>query len=155
MNMMIPKFSLMIVLLSGVLVPAFAQEKSKTEKKEDKPQIEFEQSIYDFGKVYEGRQTSHEFVFENKGKVPLVLSNVQPGCGCTTPEWPREPIMPGQKARIKAIYNPGAFKGQFAKGITVYSNASNNPVQLTIKGSVEEVPKEPQSPVKLETSGGF
>lgn len=120
-----------------------------------KAEIVFEATTHDFGKIFQGKQAIHEFVFTNKGKAPLVLSNVQPGCGCTTPEWPREPIMPGQKARIKAIYNPGSYKGQFSKGITVYSNATTGTVQLTIKGTVEEIPVEPQSPVKLESGGGF
>ena len=122
---------------------------------EPKPVIEFENVVHDFGKIYEGRPVECEFPFTNKGKVPLILSNVQPGCGCTTPEWPREPIMPGQKAKIKAIYNPGTYKGSFGKGITVYSNASNATVQLTIKGVVEEIPKVPQSPVKIDVGGGF
>jgi hypothetical protein len=63
--------------------------------------------------------------------------------------------MPGQKAKIKAIYNPGSYKGQFGKGITVYSNATTGTIQLTIKGTVEEIPTEPHSPVKIDVGGGF
>ena len=137
-----------LVFASSVL---FAQNKNS----EAKPVIEFEFTTHDFGKVYQGKSVSYEFSFSNKGKAPLVLSNVQPGCGCTTPEWPKEPIMPGQKSKIKAIYNPGTYKGKFGKGITVYSNADNGTVQLTIKGNVEEIPTEPQSPVKLDVGGGF
>lgn len=117
--------------------------------------IEFESLEHDFGKIYDGKPSSHEFVFTNKGKVPLVLSNVQPACGCTTPEWPREPIMPGEKAKIKAIYNAGSYRGAFSKGITVQSNSANGSVQLIIKGSVLDTPKEPKSPVKLDVGGGF
>jgi hypothetical protein len=90
-----------LLILSSVIM--FAQDVAK--KEEVKPVIEFESTVHDFGKIYQGKPAVCEFVFINKGKVPLVLSNVQPGCGCTTPEWPREPIMPGQKAKIKAIYN--------------------------------------------------
>jgi hypothetical protein len=140
-----------LLIISSVII--FAQEPAK--KEEVKPIIEFESTVHDFGKIYQGKPAVCEFVFTNKGKVPLVLSNVQPGCGCTTPEWPREPIMPGQKAKIKAIYNPGSYKGQFGKGITVYSNATNGTIQLTIKGTVEEVPTEPHSPVKIDVGGGF
>lgn len=134
-----------------------AQTDVKEEKKANEPQavIEFESVVHDFGKIYEGKTAECVFVFTNKSKVPLILSKVQPGCGCTTPEWPREPIMPGQKGKIKATYNPGSFKGSFGKGITVYSNASNGQVQLTIKGIVEEIPKDPQSPVKIDVGGGF
>ncbi len=143
-----------IALLSLFAVKISAQTPD-IKKEEPKTEIEFETTIHDFGKIFEGRTADYEFVFVNKGKVPLILSNVQPGCGCTTPEWPREPIMPGQKAKIKAIYNPGSFKGQFGKGITVYSNSTNSPTQLTIKGVVEEIPKQPQSPVKIDVGGGF
>lgn len=129
----------LLLILTSVMINA-----QEPVKKELKPEIEFETTVHDFGKIYQGKPAVYEFVFTNKGKVPLVLTNVQPGCGCTTPEWPREPIMPGQKAKIKAIYNPGTYKGQFGKGITVYSNATNGTVQLTIKGTVEEIPTEHQ-----------
>jgi hypothetical protein len=122
---------------------------------EPKPVIEFEAVEHDFGKIYDGKPVSHEFKFTNKGKAPLLLSNVQPACGCTTPEWPREPIMPGEKAKIKAIYNAGSYRGVFSKGITVQSNSASGNVQLTIKGSVLDTPKEPKSPVKLDVGGGF
>lgn len=125
-------------------------------KAQGKAKIEFENQTYDFGKIYEGVPASHEFVFKNTGDVPLVLSNVQPSCGCTTPEWPKEPIMPGKSGKIKAIYNPGGYKGNFAKGITVTSNAVESSVQLVFKGTVEPKPVVPQSPVKLQPSeGGF
>lgn len=126
-------------------------------KKDDapKPVISFEKLSHDFGKVYDGKSVSYEFVFVNTGKVPLILTNVQPSCGCTTPEWPREPIMPGQKGRIKAIYTAGTFRGAFNKSISVVSNAEQSPVQLIIKGSSEDKPKEPSSPVRIEQSGGF
>lgn len=128
---------------------------AQTKKSDAKAIIEFEYTTHEFGKVYQGKSVSYEFNFTNKGNAPLVLSNVQPGCGCTTPEWPKEPIMPGQKSKIKAIYNPGTYKGKFGKGITVYSNADNGTVSLTIKGTVEEIPTEPQSPVKIDIGGGF
>ncbi len=126
-------------------------------KKDDtpKPVISFEKLSHDFGKVYDGKSVSYEFVFVNTGKVPLILTNVQPSCGCTTPEWPREPIMPGQKGKIKAIYTAGTFRGAFSKSISVVSNAEQSAVQLIIKGTSEDMPKEPSSPVRIEQSGGF
>lgn len=139
---------LLLVAFSGMV-------QAQTKKNEDKAIIEFEFTTHDFGKVYQGKSVSCEFNFTNKGKAPLVLSSVQPGCGCTTPEWPKEPIMPGQKSKIKAIYNPGSYKGKFGKGITVQSNAENGSVLLSIKGTVEEIPSEPQSPVKIDVGGGF
>lgn len=146
-----------ILFLAALLVSVFAVNAQTEAKPGNEPQatIKFEVLTHDFGKIYDGRAAEYEFVFTNTGKAPLILSNVQPGCGCTTPEWPREPIMPGQKSKIKAIYNPGSFRGNFSKGITVQSNASNGSIQLTIKGTVEDIPKDPQSPVKIDVGGGF
>ena len=143
-----------IVFLS-LLLSSFFLGSAQNNNNEPKAVIEFEVTEHDFGKIYDGKPATHEFVFTNKCKIPLVLSNVQPACGCTTPEWPREPIMPGQKAKIKAIYNAGSYRGVFAKGITVQSNSASGNVQLTIKGNVLDTPKEPKSPVKLDVGGGF
>jgi len=141
--------SILLILLSALV---FAQTKKD---EAPKPSIAFEKLTHDFGKVYDGKAVSYEFVFTNTGKVPLILSNVQPSCGCTTPEWPREPIMPGQKGKIKAIYNAGTFRGAFSKTIAVMSNAEQSNVQLIIKGVSEDKPKEPTSPVRIEQGGGF
>lgn len=146
------KLSIAILFLLLVASSAFAQDKKDEAAK---PIISFERLTHDFGKVYDGRSVSYEFVFVNTGKTPLILSNVQPSCGCTTPEWPREPIMPGQKGKIKAIYTAGTFRGAFNKSINVSSNASQSPIQLIIKGVSEDTPKEPTSPVRIEQSGGF
>ncbi|MCF8426808.1 MAG: DUF1573 domain-containing protein [Bacteroidia bacterium] len=144
----------LLITLACFGLNGFSQTETNKEN-EPKPIIEFETTIHDFGTVYDGKPVQCDFIFINKGKVPLVLSNVQPGCGCTTPEWPREPIMPGQKGKITAIYNGGSYRGVFSKGITVQSNAANGSIQLTIKGKVEETPKAPQSPVKIDIGGGF
>jgi hypothetical protein len=103
---------------------------------------------HDFGKIKEGTMANYEFAFTNTGKAPLVLSNVQPSCGCTTPEWSKEPIMPGAKGVIKASFNSYGRPGTFQKYITVKSNASNGEITLTIKGTVEPIPVEPVSPVR-------
>src|ERR1035437_4685405 len=88
-----------------------------------------------FKTIVQGGDGNCEFSFINKGKSPLILSNVQASCGCTVPEWPKEPILPGKTGSIKVKYNtnnPGAFN----KSITVKSNAINPTVILQIKGNV-------------------
>lgn len=98
--------------------------------------INFEQVEHDFGTIpYEG-DAEYDFVFKNTGNEPLVLQNVKSTCGCTVPQWPKEPIAPGESAKIKVKYNT-RISGSFTKGITVYSNAENPTVQLRIKGEVE------------------
>jgi hypothetical protein len=101
------------------------------------PGIEFNKTEYDFGKIpYQGN-AMYEFKFKNTGNEPLVLNNVKSTCGCTVPDWPKEPIGPGETAKIQVKYNT-RITGSFAKGITVYSNADQPTVQLRIKGEVEK-----------------
>lgn len=111
------------------------------------PVIKFEKLEHDFGKIKEGTLAAYSFVFYNNGKAPLVLNTVQASCGCTTPEWSKEPIMPGGKGTIKAVYNSYGRPGQFYKTVTVKSNAGAD-VILTIKGDAIVNTPEPVSPVR-------
>jgi hypothetical protein len=134
---------LIVMLIALGTVAGYAQTGSEAQA-----QITFDQSEHDFGKIQEGTMANYEFTFTNTGKAPLVLSNVQPSCGCTTPEWNKEPIMPGAKGVIKASFNSYGRPGTFQKYITVKSNASNSEATLVIKGTVEPKPIEPVSPVR-------
>jgi len=103
----------------------------------EKSKITFEKLQHNFGAFKEdlGPQTV-SFNFKNEGKVPLILNNVQASCGCTTPEWTREPVAPGAKGIIKVSYDPRNRPGVFNKTIRVTSNAENSDVVLTILGEV-------------------
>jgi len=105
-----------------------------------KPVIAFEKNSHDFGKINEddGKATI-VFNFTNKGNAPMVVSRVQASCGCTTPTWTKEPIEPGKKGTITVAYNPLGRPGAFTKTISVYSNAVEELVNLTIRGEV--IPK--------------
>jgi len=91
---------------------------------------------YEFGAVPQGTPVTHVFNFKNTGKEPLVLSAVNTTCGCTVPEWPRDPILPGASAAVKVTYN-AANAGDFTKVITVQSNAFTPTASLTIHGEVK------------------
>ena len=95
----------------------------------------FEKTTHDYGTMAQGADGHCEFKFTNTGKAPLTLSNVTASCGCTVPDWPREPIAPGNSSSIKVKYNT-AIVGAFNKSITVNSNAANNPIVLQVKGNV-------------------
>ncbi|HPY82074.1 MAG: DUF1573 domain-containing protein [Bacteroidales bacterium] len=99
--------------------------------------IIFTSTTYDYGVIEQGGDGLCEFTFTNKGEKPLILSNVRAACGCTVPEWPREPIMPGESNSIKIKYNTNII-GTFSKTIQVYSNAVNSHVVLTITGQVNK-----------------
>lgn len=102
-----------------------------------KPKIAFEKVQHNYGTFKEelGVQT-YSFNFKNEGSVPLILNNVQASCGCTTPEWTRQPVAPGAKGMIKVSYDPKNRPGVFNKTIRVSSNAENADVVLTILGDV-------------------
>lgn len=118
-------------LLSFLTLGLYAQD-NQTSKTDS---IIFDKMSYDYGNIEQGSDGSCEFNFTNKGKVPLILNNVHASCGCTIPEWPKEPIEPGKKGVIKVKYNTNIV-GSFSKSITVYSNAKNAQVVLLIKGNV-------------------
>jgi hypothetical protein len=93
---------------------------------------------YDFGKIQQNRPVTHAFEITNKGKEPLKLDNVQASCGCTTPEWSRDPIQPGASATIKVGYN-AANEGPFTKTISVQYNGSQT-TTIVISGTVFKGP---------------
>jgi hypothetical protein len=102
------------------------------------PEITFDKLVHDYGNIRQNSDGSCEFEFTNTGKEPLILSNVRSTCGCTVPSWPKEPILPGQKEKIKIQYNTGRI-GPINKSVTVTSNAKNSMVVLFIKGNVNPV----------------
>ncbi len=104
--------------------------------------IVFGNQAHNFGsfKEADGVQTA-TFEFTNGGNSPLILNSVNASCGCTTPEWTRQPVAPGGKGIIKVSYNPAGRPGSFSKTVSVGSNAENGVVILTISGKVEEQPK--------------
>jgi len=106
-----------------------------------KAKISFESLVHDYTTVEFGGDGDCIFKFKNEGKVPLVLSSVQASCGCTTPSWTREPIMPNESGEIKVHYDTKRV-GSFSKTITVTSNAVNSPVILRISGEVKPAPAE-------------
>jgi len=129
------KFGFLIAALVMLSLSSYAESDSLKALK-NAPVIEFTELTHDYGTIKQQADGSCEFVFKNNGKTPLILSNVQSSCGCTVPQWTREPIKKGESGTIKVKYNTNNV-GPFMKSITVYSNATNNPIRLTIKGTVE------------------
>lgn len=126
---------LLISLLLLISLPVYicAADKSKAK-------ISFEQSVYDFGNIKEdGGKVTHEFVFTNEGQDPLKITSAKAECGCTTPEYPKEEIKPGEKGVIKVTYNPLGRPGGFTKIVTVRCTGNPGKVNLKIRGVV--VPK--------------
>ncbi len=132
-------------------VTAFAQETKKEETvapNPNAPKVVFKEESFDFGEIPEGPQATHEFKFTNPGKEPLILSNVRASCGCTTPSWPKEPILPGKDGTIVVTYNTQGRPGPFTKSITITSNSDTPNRVITIKGEV--VKEDPGKSVPME-----
>ncbi len=99
--------------------------------------IQFDTPEYNFGKVKAGTKVEHEYTFKNTGKEPLVISNAKGSCGCTVPEWPKEPIPPGGTGKIKVVFDSSGKPGPQTKTVTITANTDPPNTIIYIKGEVE------------------
>lgn len=102
---------------------------------EKKAEITFDVDTVDYGEVAYGSDGVRSFTFTNTGNDVLIVARVYSTCGCTVPEKPEDPIQPGEKGVIKIKYDTKR-PGPIRRTITVYSNASEVPYSLKIKGTV-------------------
>jgi len=102
----------------------------------DMPKIELSQDFFDFGEMNQKESVSTEFVIKNTGDAPLLIRSAKGSCGCTVPEWPKEPVAVGEEAVIKVTFNSGNKKGKQNKTVTLVTNAIPSTKVLTIKGTV-------------------
>ncbi len=103
------------------------------------PSMVFDEETFDYGKIDEkGGSVEHKFVFTNTGSTPIIINNVSASCGCTNPDWSKNPVAPGGKGFVSAVFNPLGRPGIFNKSITITSNAENSPVIIHILGEVIE-----------------
>lgn len=109
-----------------------------------KTTLSWSDTEFDFGDIKQGSENTHIFNFTNTGTEPLIIEKAKGSCGCTVPEYPKEPIPPGATDQIKVVYKPGKQKNKQTKKVTVTANT--DPVQtiLTITADVEVPPEEVQ-----------
>lgn len=126
--------------------PANAQAKAAG------PQIQFDEMKYDFGSAKQGEVVKHVFKFKNTGTQPLVISNIGVSCGCTTPEWTKDPVMPGKTGIITANFNTAGKMGIQNKVLTVESNSAGGNAMVSVIGEVKEASAAPgMTSEKVET----
>jgi hypothetical protein len=137
-NIQMKKLFLTAIIAFGGLLTANAQTPDVQAAPSDNKvaEIKFEKETHDFGAIPQGTPATYTFTFENTGKTPLIITNASASCGCTTPDWSKEPIKPGKKGFVKATYNAAA-PGPFTKSVTVMSNATNSTIILYLKGDVK------------------
>jgi hypothetical protein len=133
---------LLAVVLLGTGSLLFAQNAVK--KAEDV--VKFKEIKHNFGKIKQGVPVTYNFEFSNTGDAPIVVENATASCGCTTPEWPQQPVMKGKSDKIKAGFNAAA-PGVFEKGIFVKVKGYDYPIEIKITGEVLT----PEAYAKYET----
>ncbi|MCX8525741.1 MULTISPECIES: DUF1573 domain-containing protein [Chryseobacterium] len=99
--------------------------------------IALSESNFDFGNIKKGSKVNHVYEVTNTGTNPLIISEVKPGCGCTAPEFTKEPIMPGKKGKITLSFDSANFDGAVNKYADVFANVENAPVKLTFNANVQ------------------
>jgi uncharacterized protein DUF1573 len=100
------------------------------------PYFEFEEEVKSFGQITQGESVSTLFRFKNVGQSDLIISSAQGSCGCTVPEWPKEPIKPGAEGVVEVTFNSTGKMGMQNKTITLVSNTIPNTKVIALKGEV-------------------
>ena len=124
-------FFLTIIFLQNLSADA-----QTVSEKKDSAVLKISEKIYDFGTVKQGQATTHEFKVTNTGNKPLVISEVVRGCGCTTPKWTQDPIMPGQQGSIWATFKSDIGYGHIMKPLHIHSNATIPEMDIYIQGEL-------------------
>jgi len=125
-------FTLLLLLSSFAIM--YAQDTAQVPDP-----LQLKESGFNFGTIPQGKPVYHFFEVTNTGKEPLKIDNIQTSCGCTTPEWSREPIAPGATTTVKVGYNAAA-EGKFDKSITIFYNQTQAK-HVNISGTVWKAPQ--------------
>jgi hypothetical protein len=97
----------------------------------------FENSTWNFGTIKQGDVATNVFKFENTGSEPLIITKAKGSCGCTAPNWPKEPIAPGETGEIEVKFNSRGKKGSQNKTVTIWANTTPNQTRLRVTGEVD------------------
>lgn len=125
-------------------------EPAAAEQAQPKAAMEMEKTVHDYGTVVQGGDGTCEFKFTNTSSVPLVIKSARGSCGCTVPEWPKEPIAPGATSVITVKYDTKRL-GPINKSVTIVANTEPETIVLRIKGDV--VAPADNTPVKEDSDG--
>ncbi len=100
------------------------------------PDIKFEEEEHDFGKITQGEKVSFAFKFTNTGKSNLIITSAAGSCGCTVPEWPKEPILPGKEGKVNVIFSSEGKSGIQEKSINIVTNCEPSTRVVKIKTEI-------------------
>ena len=117
--------------------------------------FKFKEETHDYGEVPEGPMAETDFEFKNVGKKPIIITEAHGSCGCTVPQWPKDPILPKHKGVIHVSYNTNGRVGMISKDVIITSNAQQNPMKLHITGMVKAKPAEAKPAVAPPPAGAL
>ena len=100
------------------------------------PDFKFEKELHDFGQLIDGEKVSYSFKFTNSGNAPLIISSAKGSCGCTVPNWPKDPIAPGESGTIDVTFNSSGRSGKQKKAVTLTANTNPNRKVINITSEV-------------------
>ena len=98
--------------------------------------IAFDSEEFEFGTIQQGDIVEHTYDFTNTGDVPLIIENASASCGCTVPDWPKEPIAPGETGKINVKFDSKGKSGVQNKQVTIRANTNPNFTKVMLKGMV-------------------
>jgi hypothetical protein len=100
--------------------------------------MDFVDTMHDFGSMHEGEKASYEFRFKNNGKAPLLIANAAGTCGCTVPDYPHQPIQPGEEGIINVRFNSAGKTGSQHKSVNIFTNSNKGKHVLNITAEVAD-----------------
>ncbi len=117
--------------------PATADNETGADGDVAVPVFTFEKEVHDFGTIVQGEKVAYSFKFKNTGQGDLIITDAKGSCGCTVPEWPKEPVPPGGEGKIDVVFNSEGKSGQQNKKITITANTVPSMTVLAINGVIE------------------
>lgn len=135
-----------VVQQEGPFPPPKTAPAPEQERKGPFAEMTFDKTEHDFGQINQGDKASYSFNFENTGDVDLVITDAKGTCGCTVPDYPKDPIKPGERAKIKVEYSSAGKKGVQSKSVNITANTKNGREKLQIKATV--IPKDGPRKIK-------
>jgi hypothetical protein len=114
------------------------EEQAKNEALKNSTTVQLIDSAFNFGTITEGEKVEYSYRFKNTGSNPLIVFNALTSCGCTVPEKPEKPVLPGETSYIKVVFNSSGKRGHNEKDITVNANTSPAFPILKLSGEVKE-----------------
>ena len=128
-----------VFCLLSVLSFGSCQNKSKqSTDPQENTQIEFVQPAFNFGKITSGETVTHTYYFKNTGNHPLIIKSIQTSCGCTTADYPKEPIAPGKEGKLEIAFNSSGRYGKQYKEIRIFANVPEKVITLKFTADIQD-----------------